>query len=187
MNGQEPAGNFDPEKEYYVLFDTVNEFDRRLITVKGWSVTLSLAAMAGAFQFHHKGMLLVAILSSVGFWILDGLMKRYQSRYYVRMREIEVLAARGEPLRSPLIDWSWTTAPAHFARRRGASRVAGPPQPPLLYGEDLPAGEENSHSSSFYNLVWLSPGVALPHAVAFVGGFAVLALAELDAFGDFPW
>jgi hypothetical protein len=37
-------------REYYEIFHAVNEFDQRLLTVKGWGVTLSLAAMAWGFQ-----------------------------------------------------------------------------------------------------------------------------------------
>lgn len=33
-------------KEYYEIYKTVNEFDKNLLTVKGWGVTLALAALA---------------------------------------------------------------------------------------------------------------------------------------------
>lgn len=33
-------------KEYYVILKIVGDFDARLLTVKGWGVTLSLAALA---------------------------------------------------------------------------------------------------------------------------------------------
>ena len=33
-------------REYYKIFYAVEEFDKRLITVKGWGATLSLAALA---------------------------------------------------------------------------------------------------------------------------------------------
>jgi hypothetical protein len=32
-------------KEYFALEDIVKDFDKRLFTVKGWGVTLSLAAL----------------------------------------------------------------------------------------------------------------------------------------------
>lgn len=40
------AFNKDLSTEYYKLFEIVNEFDKRLLTVKGWGVTVSLLALA---------------------------------------------------------------------------------------------------------------------------------------------
>lgn len=33
-------------REYYEIFHALEEFDKRLISVKGWGMTLSLAALA---------------------------------------------------------------------------------------------------------------------------------------------
>jgi hypothetical protein len=99
----------------------VNRFDERVIIIKGWSVTLSLAALAWGFQFTHYGLFLVACVSGVGFWIIDALMKRHQIRYYARRREIEVFCARQTVsptlLSTPQIDWSWERAPQYFRAR----------------------------------------------------------------------
>jgi hypothetical protein len=46
-------------KEYYEILKLVGEFDGRLMTVKGWGVTLSLAALAWGFQYGHYGLFLV--------------------------------------------------------------------------------------------------------------------------------
>jgi len=78
-------------REYYEILKIVGEFDGRLMTVKGWGVTLSLAALAWGFQYSHYGLFLVASLSGLGFWLIEGAMKRHQMRFYLRMREIEVL------------------------------------------------------------------------------------------------
>jgi hypothetical protein len=40
----------DLKEEYYKLADIVNTFDQRLLTIKGWGVTFSLATTALAFQ-----------------------------------------------------------------------------------------------------------------------------------------
>jgi hypothetical protein len=40
------SGQEELLREYYEVFHAVDEFDKRLITVKGWGVTLSLAALA---------------------------------------------------------------------------------------------------------------------------------------------
>ena len=103
-------------REYYEVFQTVNEFDKRLLTVKGWGVTLSLAALAWGFQYAHYGLFLVAALSGFAFWLIEGVMKRHQMRYYLRMREIEVLqykhasSENARALTSPRIDSSWSHA-----------------------------------------------------------------------------
>jgi hypothetical protein len=64
-------------REYYEVFQIVNEFDMRLLTVKGWGVTLSLAALAWGFQYAHYGLFLVAALSGLAFWLIEGVMKRH--------------------------------------------------------------------------------------------------------------
>ena len=111
--------------EYYEIFRAVTEFDKRLMTVKGWGVTLSLATLAWGFQFAHYGLFLVAALSGVGFWLIEGAMKRHQMRHYLRMREIEVLQyersenAETQKASSPRIDSSWSNAAAvylHFKK-----------------------------------------------------------------------
>ena len=103
-------------REYYQVFQTVNEFDKQLLTVKGWGVTLSLAALAWGFQYAHYGLFLVAALSGLAFWLNEGVMKRLQMRYYLRMREIEVLQYKhassedARALSSPRVDSSWSHA-----------------------------------------------------------------------------
>jgi len=82
----------DLTKEYYALFDAISNYDGRLLIVKGWSVTLSLAALGLAFQQRHYALFLLAAVTGAAFWLLDGLMKGFQNRYYIRMREIEYTA-----------------------------------------------------------------------------------------------
>lgn len=62
-------------KEYFTLEDIVKDFDQRLITVKGWGVTLSLAALGFGFQFQHYGFFLVAAASGIGFWAIESSIK----------------------------------------------------------------------------------------------------------------
>src|SRR5438128_3337315 len=79
-------------KEYFTLQDIIKDFDQRLITVKGWGVTLSLVALGLGFQYSHYGLFLVAAISGFSFWALEGVIKRHQMQHYVRVREIEVLS-----------------------------------------------------------------------------------------------
>ncbi len=113
----------DLQAEYYKIADTVASFDQRLLTIKGWGVTFSLAAIALGFQQNHYGLFLVAAASGIAFWLIEGSTKLQQMRYYPRMGDIEVAAydlyradiERG-PVSSPLIDWGWYTA---WPRLRG--------------------------------------------------------------------
>ena len=69
-------------KEYFVLNEMVTAFDQRLLTVKGWGVTLSLVALGLGFQNSSFGMFLVSAVSSVAFWWLEAVMKTHQMRFY---------------------------------------------------------------------------------------------------------
>jgi hypothetical protein len=108
----------DLSKEYYAVLGIVSSYDGWLLIVKGWSVTLSLAALGLGFQQQHYALFLLAAVSGAAFWLLDGLMKGYQYRYYVRMREIEYTAylinrvilggLYGEKeISAPRIDMTW--------------------------------------------------------------------------------
>ncbi len=163
--------------EYYEIFHTVNEFDKRLMTVKGWGVTLSLAALAWGFQQSHYGLFLVAALSGLGFWLIEGTMKRHQMRYYLRMREIEVLNyesdEKGETklLSSPRIDSSWSYAGALYNGRRPSAYHPIAVKGPLIS----------------YQLAWFFPHVLLPHAISVVAGLVLFFLAIHGTLGDMKW
>ena len=109
----------DLGKEYYEVLGVVSNYDGWLLIVKGWSVTLSLAALGLGFQQRHYAFFGIAAVTGAAFWYLDGLMKGYQYRYYVRMREIEYTAylinrvhLRGlyeeNEISAPRIDMTWT-------------------------------------------------------------------------------
>jgi hypothetical protein len=82
----------DLDREYYALLDVISKYDGWLLIVKGWSVTLSLAALGIGFNQRHYVLFAIAAVTGAAFWYLDGLMKGFQYRYYVRMREIEYTA-----------------------------------------------------------------------------------------------
>jgi hypothetical protein len=108
----------DLSKEYYALLGVVSSYDGWLLIVKGWSVTLSLAALGLGFQQRHYALFFLAAVTGAAFWYLDGLMKGFQYRYYVRMREIEYTAYlinavplggkyRHSKISAPRIDMTW--------------------------------------------------------------------------------
>jgi uncharacterized membrane protein len=170
-----PETPFNLEKEYYSLFDAVNRFDERVIVVKGWSVTLSLAALAWGFQFAHFGLFLVACISGVGFWIVDAQMKRHYMRYYARMREIEVFCAgqTASPtsLSTPQIDWSWERALHYFRGSRPST----------------PAWYPDAHRYDSYRWSWVFGHVCLPHVISAVAGLVLFLLALGGRFGPISW
>lgn len=147
-------------REYYAIFDTVNDFDKRLLTIKGWGVTLSLAALATGFQFLHYGLFLVGGISGLAFWAIEGFVERHQMRFYPRMREIEVVVlkesagAKTEGASSPLIDWSWSHA-GDLLSKGVAARSAIP----------QPHGRER-----WYRTRWALSHVFLPHALTVLAG-----------------
>ncbi len=150
-------------KEYFALLETVAHMDQRLLTIKGWGVTLSLAALGFGFQYRAYGYFLVAAVSSAAFWLLEAAIKRHQMRYYPRMRQIEV--ARHEAARdaglgrsAPLIDWSWAAAGA------------------LLASGTSPAAPVLRARTSAYRWTWLAPHVSLPHALTLVAALALFAV-----------
>jgi hypothetical protein len=82
----------DLPREYYAILGVVSTYDGWLFIVKGWSVTLSLAALGLGFQQRHFALFALAAVTGAAFWYTDGLMKGCQYRHYVRMREIEYIA-----------------------------------------------------------------------------------------------
>jgi len=156
----------DPQLvEYYKIVDIVGDFDKRLLTVKSWGVTLSLAALGLAFQFEASGYFLVAAASALAFWGIEGSMKSHQMRYYPRMREIEVARAKlGEPgTSSPRIDWSWSRA-----RLQLLGKVSAESGAPTL--RDRSPG---------YRHRYFGATVLLPHLVAAILGLGLFVLAHL--------
>ncbi len=164
-------------REYYEILKVVSEFDGRLLTVKGWGVTLSLAALAWGFQNAKFGLFLVAALSGLGFWIIESTMKRHQMRYYFRMREIEVLeyqrsAQLGTPsLSTPRIDAAWSYAGDLY---EGTAKSEYTPRP------------VNGPRRS-YRMAFLFPHVFLPHVLSVVAGIVLFACGFKGWLGQMTW
>lgn len=144
--------------EYFALLKIIADSDQRLLTVKGWGVTLSLVALGLAFQYRAFGFFIVAAVSSSAFWIVEHASRRPQMRHYVRMREIEVNEFESADTQekhhsSPRIDWSWSCAPLILSAKVSDDRS----QPVTLRAKN-----------PFYRIAGLLPHVALPHALTLV-------------------
>ena len=95
-------------------------------------------------------------------------MKRHQMRYYLRMREIEVLQYQrvigddAKAFSSPRIDSSWSYAGILYEQQQAAEyRLVVDPGPRMSY-----------------RFVWFYPHVFLPHLISFLAG-VVLFLAPV--------
>ena len=164
-------------REYYEILKIVGEFDGRLMTVKGWGVTLSLAALAWGFQYSHYGLFLVASLSGLGFWLIEGAMKRHQMRFYLRMREIEVLQYQqgtdesARAFSSPRIDSSWSYAGALYRGKHSS--------------EYCPIAVQGPRKS--YRFAWFFPHVFLPHLVSVIAGLVLFGFGIRGSLGTMTW
>lgn len=160
----------DLMREYAILQDQITAHDGRIMSVKGWSVTLSLAAITLGFQTGHFALFGLAAFTASGFWFLDGLLKGYQVRHYTRINEIEVIAAElfsvdipgHGPASSPQISWSWFNA-------------AGPRRPP-----EMRTVEDNNNA---LRKTFVYANVMIPHVVAVGLGIALFVAAALGAPG----
>ena len=70
----------DAKAEYYAILDVITGFDQRIMIVKGWSVTLSLAALGLGFQQGHYALFALAGATALAFWFVDTLLKWHQMR-----------------------------------------------------------------------------------------------------------
>ncbi|WP_454112114.1 hypothetical protein [Microbacterium aurum] len=158
----------DLMKEYYALQDQLVEHDGRMMAVKGWSVTLSLAALTLGFQTGHYALFALAALTAGGFWFLNGLLKGYQLRNYSRIREIEVVAdamfgvdvpGMGR-VSSPQINWSW-----------------------FRWGSGRPERRTPEEEASAWRRRFTYPNVMAPHVVAVLLGIVLFVAAALELPG----
>lgn len=162
------------QQEYFALTDAITQFDQRLLTIKGWGVTLSLAALGFGFQYRSYGLFLVSCASSLAFWAIEAVTKRHQMRHYLRLREIEVnrydrADSSEKNYSSPRIDWSWFLAGRVFTDRPQDSTQ--PVQP--------------MRGDPGYKYSFALPHVALPHAITFLVSLALFLLGLSDKLTGF--
>jgi hypothetical protein len=184
----------DLRTEYYAILSVITDYDQRLVVVKGWSVTLSLAALGLGFQQGHYALFGLGALTAAGFWFIEALYKRFQMGYYSRMRDIEVAAYHlnavevpelGE-LSSPRIDMYWSFKGSADAQPDPRVVDPGAPAPPPAPGDwrHLPPWRRNPYELHWLlRRAWWLPQVALPHVVAVVLGTVLFVAALLGVEG----
>lgn len=137
------------QTEYFHLQKTIEDFDSKAMTIKGWSVTFGLSVLVGAFASHAAPVLLIAAASSLLFWFLETMWKVFQLGYYERAGQIE----------------------SHF---RGEVELTVPNQIGTAWMEKW-----NNTPWSEVARMALWPHIALPHAVVVVMGAALFCITKL--------
>jgi hypothetical protein len=74
--------------EYLLLQNFYEDYDARIMGIKGWSTTICLAALGGGF-YQSKLLWLFAAGSGIVFWILDAVWKSFQYNYAPRIALLE--------------------------------------------------------------------------------------------------
>lgn len=185
-----PAGGLaqlhdDMQADYYKLLELVGAFDQRLLTIKGWGVTVSLASIGLAFQQSHYGLFLVAAISGVAFWGVEAVTKTHQMRFYPRMRAIEVISCQRFGVSSndgvassPLIDWSWKLGPQDYHQPREFDPDRPERERPTL--RTRPSGVRRlARTICFLH-------VALPHVISVLAGVILFALGASGGLHHMP-
>ncbi len=96
------------QAEYLHLQKTIEDFDSRALTIKAWSVTFGLVAIAGAFASHSSIPFLISAASAAIFWMLEIQWKLFQTSFYARSHQIELHFRGGARVEHPFqISTSW--------------------------------------------------------------------------------
>ena len=75
--------------EYAMLQQFYEDFDKRILGIKGWSATIAIAAIGGGLQYRIPYLWLFAAAASLVFWLLESTWKRFQYLYAPRIAKIE--------------------------------------------------------------------------------------------------
>lgn len=175
LTDREAALREDLAREYYALQNMVAAADERMMSVKGWSVTLSLAALGLGFQTAHYSLFGICALTAAGFWLVNVLVKGHQYRFWGRIREIEVISyelnrvsipSLGYCASSPRINWSW----ANF----------GSPDEDNRSHDGQPVRYTKKQEIRRMRRRFILPNVCLPHVVAIALGVALFTGAAME-------
>lgn len=75
--------------EYILLQGFYEDFDRRALMIKGWSVTVAIAGLAVGFEKNIPAIWALAGVAALFFWVIDGKWRTYQYANRKRIKEIE--------------------------------------------------------------------------------------------------
>jgi hypothetical protein len=74
--------------EYSMLQQFYEDFDKRILGIKGWSATIAIAAIGGGF-YQTRLLWLFSAGASLVFWLLESLWKGFQYCYSPRIELLE--------------------------------------------------------------------------------------------------
>src|SRR5262245_53223555 len=102
--------------EYLLLQKFYDDFDARVMTIKGWSATIGMAAIGVGF-YQSRFVWLFAAGAALVFWILEATWKTFQYMYRPRIALLErtFLTGQTEEVAPFQIQSSWGAA---FRRKR---------------------------------------------------------------------
>jgi len=82
--------------EYHLIYQTYEGYNEQVLILKGWSVTVGLAALIAAYTkpVSRSGRIgvTVAALSAVPFWLTETFWKLFQQAYLARIERLEECA-----------------------------------------------------------------------------------------------
>ena len=82
--------------EYFFVQKLYEDFDGRILVIKGWGTTVGLSGIGLAFSSHTPAIWLFASFASVVFWVLEAMWKSFQYMYGTRIVELERAFKEGE-------------------------------------------------------------------------------------------
>jgi hypothetical protein len=77
------------KEEYFYLQSQLEEFDKKALQIKQWSVTIALAGIGTAYWKGVPALLLLSSISAALFWILETQWKLFQQAHVGRIKCIE--------------------------------------------------------------------------------------------------
>lgn len=94
-------------QEYLLIQKIIEDYDGKALTAKAWSVTFSAVAIGLSYDKQQLAILIVSIISSLAFWLVESLIKVNQLSYYDRASAIEQHFAGNSPQHPFQILKSW--------------------------------------------------------------------------------
>lgn len=132
------------KEEYFKIQEQIEMYDEKALTIKAWSVTISITGLGAGFYEDAPELFLVSSVSAILFWGIEVYWKFFQRAFYERVQDIESYFANGKKDIAILqISYSWNEA----------------------FGKMI----KNSDS---YRLLFY-PHVMLPHSIVCAGGFLI--------------
>jgi len=77
------------QQEYFKLQDFYEDFDKRIQSIKGWSLTIALGAITAGFSYKNAYLWLFAVSIALICWLFETIWKIFQYHYRRRIVEIE--------------------------------------------------------------------------------------------------